>query len=132
MPLYDTSSNPQLQILPGDVQILQNAETVSVNGTAVIQRNVPNSIYQPAKALNISIEFSGNPGAFELDIQDSDEDEDSSYQSIPNALLNVASIGSDGSYNTRYELSPFTGNWIRPYWKTAPANAVTVTVRLAR
>lgn len=132
MPLYDTTSNPKLQIQPGDIQTLQNAETVSVNGTAYVQRNVPNSIYQPAKALNVSVRFSGNPGAFELDIQDADVDNDAAYQSIPNALLNASSLGSDGSYNTRYELSPFTGNWIRPYWKTAPANAVTVTVTLAR
>jgi len=135
MPLYDTSSTTlKKAIYPGDTQTLQSAEKISANNTAGLQINVPNSVYQPAQGISYELIFSGNPGTFEMDIQDATTDTDGAYQSITNAAITTASAGSDGKYYARFELTPFVGKWTRPFWKTLVQNnaTVTVTVNISR
>jgi hypothetical protein len=136
--------NPGTYPGPGQASLLRsNAQQFLFNGTTVVAgatastsgANASASIAVQLERINRSfypfgvsfeIGFSGAPGAFEVDVQTADRDQDSSYETI-NSLtggLNASNVG-------RVELPSFWAKYVRLYVKTL-TNAVTITALVTR
>jgi hypothetical protein len=128
MPAYvQGSTNLPLQALyPGASAVVWSAETplVGTKSAAVcIARLCDNSV----TSVSFEVKFSGAPGAYEIDIQEADTDEDAAYLSINNAVLTL----STNNY-ARYDMSPMQGRFVRALMKIATANAVTLIGKFSR
>lgn len=97
------------QVLPAFENILIANLPVASNRACV---QIGNAL--PLESVSVEVEFSGAPGAFEIDIQDADSDCDAAYQQIPNAKITVVSAQN----YARFELNPFTGKFIRVVLKS--------------
>ena len=85
----------------------------------------PNDSYP--SSVSVELIFSGAPGAFEVDLQDSDTDADAYFQSIAGASLTAVSANN----TARLEQIPLKGKFARLYIKTL-TNAVNIAARLTR
>ena len=81
---------------------------------------------------SVQIVFDGDPGAFEIDIQESDVDAANDFLgALGGAVTTVQHNGT--VYVARVDLnSPVTANFLRLLMKTQPANAVHVTATITR
>lgn len=120
---------PPQSLAPGESAYFFNAETPaepSASDRFALQQ-APYTSHE--SSISVEVRFSGDPGAFELNIQDSDTDADGYYQ-------NVASGGAITSvdatlFTTRVELVPVKALFVRLAVVTI-ANAVSLTAKITR
>jgi hypothetical protein len=125
MPGYPGSSQAIL-IRDNQQLYLWNNESVRA-GTASIACQVErvNRSFYPW-GISLEIFFSGNPGAFEVDLQDADIDQDSHYVTV-----DAITAGLNASYVTRIELPSFYTKYVRVKLVTL-TNSVNISVLLTR
>jgi hypothetical protein len=125
MPGYAGTAQATL-IRDNQQKYLFNKETVAV-GTASIACQIErvNRSFYPW-GISLEIFFSGNPGAFEVDLQDADIDQDSHYVTV-----DAITVGLNASYVTRIELPSFYAKYVRVKLVSL-TNAVTTSVLLTR
>ena len=125
MPAYTGPAQAGL-IRDNQQKFLWNNETVAA-GTASIAFQIErvNRSFYPW-GISLEIFFSGNPGAFEVDLQDADIDEDSHYVTV-----DAITVGLNSSYVTRIELPSFYAKYVRVKLVTL-TNAVNISVLLTR
>src|SRR5690242_16889025 len=114
MPVYATTNNPSA-VYPGDSVSVINAEasTVYPSGTASQQVAVGNVWNGNAINVSMEVQFSGNPGAFEIDLQDADTDSTNAYQNVPGCALTTATQASgSGAFFARCE-APVKAKFMR-------------------
>lgn len=90
---------------------------------------------QNASTVAISFEFvwSGNPGAFNLQIQDADTDATGNYVTLTSAgTITSTPLSAGNAYVSRVELNPWRAQYGRLYMNTQPANAVTLVAKVCR
>jgi hypothetical protein len=99
------------------------AQTLGFASVAVKLYKIPGAFYPDGYSIEVA--FSGDPGAFELDIQHADTDFDGYY-------VTIASISSvNASFVGRNELPNISSRFVRVYMKTL-TNDVTTTVQISR
>jgi hypothetical protein len=115
----------------GTVVLFNGAQPGS--GTRSQQFYVAPATSAPANFLAFEFSFSGNPGAFNYQIEDATTDLTGNFTTIPTAgTLTSCPVSEGGSYVCRIEMNPFMGRYGRIYVNTATANAVAVTVTVSR
>lgn len=125
MPNYGSSLVNSLY--QGDVVFLFNAETPSPPQASQAFAFVPMpGIYSQSFA--VELQFSGAPGAFEVDIQGADTDVDAAYQTIPTG--GTITVANANNY-ARSEFVPIKSRFVRALLKSR-TNAVSSTIKLTR
>lgn len=126
-----TFSPPFLSVAPGEQVKVWNAETPSpgVGGASASQQLALLRVQtQGGTPFNVSGFFSGAPGTFELDVQVSDDDVDTHYQTISDG--NITSV--DTTNNTFHLDATLTSaSFVRLLMRTR-GNSVTVTAWIGR
>lgn len=110
MPLYDNARYAP-SLMTGVAALFFNAESSLNGGNVKSERfGVPN---KPGKNAEISVEidFAADPGAFQIDLQEADEDIEAAYFAIPSAGTVNAVDGTN--FRARVDLSPFVARFIR-------------------
>jgi hypothetical protein len=126
MPAYQTSGSITA-LYPGDSSTVINAEQ-PVSGTASKQVALSqNQGGGAAQALSVSVNFSGAPGAFEIDLETADIDQDIYYVPNPATLTTV-----DANNTARGEYPNIVALFARLRTKTQNANAVNCTAQITR
>lgn len=133
-PLYNNFPNAPA-LYQGDSFLVFNGETLLTNQ---FSQQVALPVNQPSgtKGVRVEIDFSGNPGVFELDVMECDQDQLGSlqYQQVPvGGQINTVTNGANGA-NTHQstDLIPVAGQMLCIFVRTQPANAVTAKVRVTR
>ena len=125
MPAYTGPAQAQLLLDNRQAFLFQN-ETIAA-GTASIAyqlRRERGASYPWGMSLEVF--FSGDPGAFEVDIETSDVDEDAHFVTI-----NTMTGGLNTSYAGHLELPSFWAKYVRAQVVTL-TNSVAVTILLTR
>ena len=134
MPPYGNFLNPPA-IYQGDSFLAFNAEALTT-GEFSQQIALPPNQASGTKGVRIELDFSANPGAYEIDVMECDSDQNgkTEYQQIPTGgQLNTVTTGPNGaSTHQSTDLIPVAGQMLCLYVKTQPANAVTCTARVTR
>jgi hypothetical protein len=92
-------------------------------GTASIAVNLQaGSESQPPPMLCIEIHFDSDPGVAEIDVQEADTDADAFYITMSNANYTIVPTRT-GNINTRVDLNPTGGKFLRLFVKTLPNDA---------
>lgn len=138
MPPYNTQVPPPalFPFPPGNRFLVFNAEALTT-GEFSQQVTLPTGPTAGARGIRVEIDFSADPGAYELDIMESDSDFENGadeYQTVPIAgIINTVTTGPNGA-NTHQssDLIPIAGQFCSIYVAAAPANPVTATVRISR
>ena len=127
MPGYP--GNGQAKLLNTNTQVmLWSNETIGGEKASIaVELSRPTSMYYPWGA-SFELWFSGDPGAFEVDIQTADVDADSHYCTI-NSWINDASLNAN--FVGRIELPNFWARYVRAYVKSL-TNNVTVSLLVTR
>jgi hypothetical protein len=136
MPAYGSLLNPPA-LYQGDSYLAFNAEAV-VTGEFSQQIALPVNQPSGSKGIRVVIDFSAAPGAFEIDVMESDADQEGSagYTQVPTggSLTNAGLTAGPNGAGTRVttDLIPVAGQMCCLYVKTQPANAVTCKARVTR
>jgi hypothetical protein len=132
MPLYGTQ--PVGALYPGDIPFTVFAGEVLVQGSRSQQVGLAGLYENYPAGFSVSLEFSANPGAFEVDVLTSDVDTPDDYQLEANAQITSASgPGPNGKYIARVEFPTVRAMFALLSVKTAPANnPVTCLARIRR
>ena len=131
-PSYNAAPPPD--VYAGSCATLFSAEQPTT-GTFSQQFHVtPPESQKPAPiALSFELAFAGNPGAFNIQIQDADTDATGNYVTLPTAgTVTSCPVTAGGSFTCRVELSPWRANFGRLYVQTQAANAVNLTAKVCR
>jgi hypothetical protein len=142
-PAYQTGKPLQLmpktcQYLYGTVATTNFTQTVTgeqpASGTFSQQFQIPVADQQPSRNLAFTLSWPTNPGAFNIQIQDADQDVAANYVTIPTAgtITSAAQAPGSGNYVARVELNPWQANFGRLYVNTQTANAVNMTALVCR
>lgn len=129
MPAYNNSF-PPIGIWPGDTSQVWNAEQPAPGngGASASQRVAIGSKDATPAGFSVTGFFAGPPGSFEIDVQVSDVDVDSQYQTCLNGNLTVV----DGTNNTfHYDGATVLATFVRLLMRTR-TNAVNVTADIRR
>jgi hypothetical protein len=142
-PAYQTGK--PLQLAPKSCQYLYGTVAVSgfnqvitgeqpASGTFSQQFQVPVSDQQPSRNLSFTLYWPSNPGAFNIQIQDTDQDIPGNYVTIPTAgtITSAVQAPGSGNYVSRVELNPWQANFGRLYVNTQTANAVNLIAVVCR
>ena len=134
MPLYNTQVPPPalFNSYPMNQLALFNKDTLQT-GQFSQQVSIPPSPLGSADArVRIQIDFSAAPGAFEIDIMESDTDPNAAeYAQVPVAGSITVTNGGSATQAT-VDLAPFQGQFLCLFVKTQPANSVTCTAIATR
>lgn len=137
MPAYNTRNPPPFlgYTYPDNNYLVFNAEALTT-GEFSQQVNLPIGPVAGQKGIRVEVDFSANPGAFELDVMESDYDLNGAlnYQQVPSAgQINTVVAGMNGaSTHQSTDLIPVAGQFVCIFVKTQPANPCTATVRISR
>lgn len=138
MPPYNTQSPPPFLAIgaPLNTYLVFIAELVAA-GEFSQQLGLPLAAVAGQKGIRVEIDFSANPGAFEIDVMEADWDANGQleYQQVPSAgQLNTVTNGPNGANtHSSTDLIPIAGQFCCLFVKTAPANAgIKVTARISR
>src|SRR5208282_3341390 len=110
------------------------------NGEALISGEFSERVHLPPAPIGsadvrirLQIDFSGAPGAFEIDVMECDTDTQGSaeYAEIPVAGV-ITTVNSGSATQATLDLAPFQGQFLCLYVRTQPANSVTCTARATR
>lgn len=137
MPAYGTQTPPPslgFNYPLNQVSVFQ-AETL-IDGEFSERVCIPLGPTSGVRGIRIEGDFSANPGAFEIDVMECDDDSlgKNEYQQVPTGgVINTVTTGANGA-NTHFStnLIPIAGQFACLYVKTHPANAVTCTARITR
>ena len=125
MPPYAGAGSAKL-LNTNSQTFLWNAERVPTSTASLaVQLERQKSAFYP-NGVSIEIAFSGNPGAFEVDIQTSDTDQDANYVTV-----NAVTANLNASNVARVERPDIYAKFIRAYLKTL-TNNVNITVQVTR
>lgn len=133
MPAYvQGSPNLPLQALyPGGIPATVWSAEALVTGTpssAIAIALLPDN---NVASVSFEVKFSAAPGAFEIDIQEADTDEDAAYTNIANAVITDAQLNSSGVY-ARIDIVGQRSKFLRAMPAIKPANAVNATGKFTR
>ena len=126
MPAYNTFVPPPA-IYPGDKQTLWNAEA-STGITTSQQVYITSDVGTGNTECLVELSFSGAPGVFEVDVQFSGTDADTSYIT---ASLGGAITSVNANNKASYKFSPTLGPFMR-FSKSSITNSVNVTATVTR
>ena len=139
-PLYDTQYPPPFLSYeaPLNTFLVFNGEAL-VTGKMSQQVSLPIGPVAGPKGIRVEVDFNQNPGVFELDVVEVDDDTQGQqeYQLVPTAgqLVNgnLTSGPNGASTHISSDLIPVAGQMVAIYVKTQPANAgTTARVRITR
>ncbi|MGA9670368.1 MAG: hypothetical protein WBQ94_14240 [Terracidiphilus sp.] len=138
MPAYNTAYPPPFLAyeFPLNTYLVFSKEAI-VAGEFSQQVSIPLGLVAGQKGIRVELDFNQNPGAYEIDVMESDNDllGGSQYQQVPTGgALTTVTTGANGP-NTHQstDLIPVAGQFVLLYVKTAPANGgTTVTARITR
>ena len=135
MPTFNTLTPPAALYL-GDSTLVFNAEALTTGEFSAQVALAPNWS-SGSKGIRVEVDFNANPGTFELDVMESDADQNgaANYQQVPSAgQINTVTTGKNGaSTHQSTDLIPVAGQFVLIYVKTQPSNAsITATVRVTR
>jgi hypothetical protein len=142
-PAYTTGKPLQLmpktcQYLYGTVSTVGFAQVITgeqpATGTFSQQFQIPVSDQQPSRNISFTLSWPSNPGAFNIQIQDADQDIAANYVTIPTAgtITSAPQAPGSGNFVARVELNPWQANFGRLYVNTQTANAVNLTALVCR
>jgi|SRR5215469_4684085 len=125
MPAYE-NTQPPTALYPGTASLVWKNESPITGATS---ERVAISAPQEGQLsfLRLEIQFSAFPGAFEIDIQTSDTDQDQFYTTELGTSIIGVNTGNVASY-----MLTFLARFVRLIMTTAPANAVNVTAKISR
>ena len=129
MPAY-TAGASLLSIAPGDsIQVWAAEQPVAGSGGASASQQIA-AVYAQGIGTGISFKgfFSAAPGAFEIDVQASDVDADTQYQTLPNG--NITTVDSTNQ-TFLFEDANANHKFYRALMRSR-ANAVNVTANFKR
>ena len=125
MPAYQTTGSITA-LYPGDSKTVISAEQPA-SGTASLQVALAQNPNGAAQKLAVEVAFAGVPGAFEVDLQTSDDDVDAHYVS------NTTTISAVNAGNSaRVEYPNIVALFARLLTKTQNANAVNCSATITR
>ncbi len=128
MPLFNTQGITG--IYPGDTIALFNAETPQTGQSSMAVAVAEN----PARSItSLAFDFfwASNPGAFNFQIQGSDDAlVDSAYFTEGTGTVTVVTAQADGSFRARVELTPWLAKFVRIKVAAQSANAIACTVKV--
>lgn len=138
MPSYQPNYGPNLAgppcLYPGDSFIVFNAEVVTT-GQFSQQLALGANPGAAAPRLRVELTFSAAPGAFEIDILDSDTDINGNgdYIQVPTAgSITTAPASPGGKFKAAAEFNPFMAKFVCLFVKTQPANnPINVTAKIS-
>jgi len=125
MPAYG-SATAVPAIYAGDSYTVWNAETPSTSTASQQVALIPNQdggLY----SISVEIQFSGDPGSFEVDIQDADTDTANAYQNLL-GLYAITAVNS--AFWARLEVQ-LKSKFVRLYLASR-TNSVTLTAKVSR
>lgn len=127
MPNYDTTLQMP-SLYPGQIVLAFDAEQPAAPQASKAFAIPTPMIGNHPPAINVDIEFSADPGVFQLDVQEAEEDENASYMTVPSAgsLTTV-----DANFRSRADIFPFVGKFIRLNL-VSRTNAVNLTARISK
>jgi hypothetical protein len=142
-PAYQTGK--PLQLMPKTCVYLYGITSTSgfvqsvtgeqpATGTFSQQFQIPVSDQQPSRNVSFTLSWPSNPGAFNIQIQDADQDIAANYVTIPTAgtITSAVQAPGGGNYISRVELNPWQANFGRLYVSTQTANAVNLIALVCR
>jgi hypothetical protein len=130
MPAYNTIS-PPYAVWPGDSQTIWNAESPAI-GAASQQVALGERDGRGVTPFAADVQFSGNPGTFEVDVQVANTDQDSAYYTLDQGTTNDGAVLQVNSAFTAHLDAPFvTAKFVR-LKLVALQNAVTITGSFTR
>lgn len=138
MPKYNTQLPPPalFPFPPGNRILVFNADTLTT-GEFSQQVTLPTGPTAGSRGIRVELDFSANPGAYEIDVMECDSDFENGsleYQEVPEGgALTTVTAGPNGA-NTHQSSDqiPIAGQFACLYVKTAPANPCTCTARITR
>lgn len=86
-----------------------------------------------SQSISLEVTFSGNPGAFNYQLQEANTDVTGAYNTIPLAggTVTACTVTAGGAYVYRVDFPrSLTGTFYRMFVQTQTANAVTVIAKL--
>jgi len=125
MPGYAGTSSAQLLYENRQAYLFQNETVAAGVASIAYQLRRERGAFYPW-GISLEIFFSGDPGSFEVDLQDADIDEDSHYVTV-----DTITAGLNASFVTRIELPSFYTKYVRVKLVTL-TNSVTTSVLLTR
>lgn len=134
MPLYGNQVPPPSLFpnYPSNQIAVHTAETVLTGQFSQQVQIAANPSAGSSRGIRVVLDFSAAPGAFECDIMESDTDPNSAeYAEVP-VGGSITAVNPGSTKQATSDLIPFLGQFCCLYWKTQPANAVTVTARITR
>ncbi len=133
MPLFNSQvvTNSGLNcIYPGDTFTLFNGETPQT-GQSSIAVGVAENPARSTTSLAFDFFWATNPGAFNFQIQGSDDAlVDSAYFTEGSGTVTVVTAQADGSFRARVELTPWVAKLVRVKVAAQSSNAVACTVKV--
>jgi hypothetical protein len=136
MPSYGTLGVPN-SIAAGDsVEVVNVNDAVYGSTPFTSERVAISGVYgQSQRGLRIRVIFSGNPGAFEIDPQESDDDTNNAYLQVSSggtALSITAAVAGGSKYYAGLDLTGVVdAKFLRTVVKTL-TNNVTVSILISQ
>ena len=130
MPAYN-STVPPYAIWPGDTQNIWNAESPSA-GTSSQQMALGERDSRGGTPFSADIQFSANPGTFEVDVQVANVDQDSAYYTLDQATTTDGAITQVNAGFAAHLDAPFVTAKFARLKLVSLQNAVTITASLSR
>ena len=129
MPTY-SNTNPPSAIWPGDsAQVWNTEQPAAGNGGASASSRLALGMQRGSPGgFAVTGFFSGAPGAFEIDVQVSDVDSDTQYQTVANG--NITSVDSTNQ-TFHFDGSSVLATFVRLLMRSR-TNAVNVTADVRR
>jgi len=127
MPGYPGGGQARLLRTNQQIFLFNNETVAAARASIAVQLDRISHSSYPFGA-SFQVKFSGDPGAFEVDIQTSDTDNDADYCTI-NLLNSSSQLNSN--FVGRVELPNFWAKFVRGYVRTL-TNAVTTTLLVTR
>ena len=129
MPTYSNAA-PPIAIWPGDSAQVWNAEQPAAGsgGSSASQRVALGSQGGSPGGFSVTGFFSGAPGSFEIDVQVSDVDSDTQYQTCANG--NITSVDATNQ-SFHFDGSTVLATFVRLLMRSR-TNAVNITADIRR
>lgn len=133
---FYSATAPITAIGPGDSKVVwSTADGKPATGTksdrVAIAGLDATSIGGPG-GISVEVNFSADPGAFQIDVQEADTDTDSAYVTVGGATPSSSLTAVNAGFYGRIELWPLQCKFVRLIMTTTPANAVTLNAKIGR